>query len=849
MKKLLNVKSLFVLAAALFVTSCNNSLNMSEFKEKYETELEVGASIEDVEKPVLSKVVASSSREGVQSQTASTYVNGKFEDVLEAVGEEKFFALPYHTKSVWLRIDCSDDAGIEYIKCNEKTRYNVDGADLSNSSIADGIDSRVCNKKFLKGSGSRSAVFEYEFNENGLDGIVELTFTAVDYAGRESENSVTVSCIRDTYVTDYAGVDPSIDDYISRNNDNHWPDNWNNLNDWSRYMYMNEKSVDKFAEYNGQEYFSGCENFSADVYAGYSEDNLSLLVKNSDWHLYEGGDEGYSEIKTDWDTTRDYFIKTVTKDIAGNTASSIVCYPAIPRLLSVVYENPEGGTPKYVMNFESKVWECGKLTNYPSASYKTVYWNVDGSESLDNELTDDNCDDMVINNPDTSKIYAIRLYTEDSRYILSPVYTITAALTDSGVNSEIEGLYNQGTFEKMSAALNAARLPFIFNSSLSSSGYEKLYVTLKWGYEVSGATVTQESSALIYDRNDSSVKPEIIVPADSSYTYSYVVYGIKDGKLYNTGVKALSGQQGCSSLEVNYPYNADDRGKLKISVSGASLSDLVDSEGYYTIKASWNDLGGSKVKYIRANSLDTYFSYDQLQMDFAENGSSLSPITIKFEVTDKYGYTASTVLKRNLYERKYQYKITKNTSVPTEAYISYTAPQSHELGYTFIDELNPSSKKWGWETSSTTRISTGGESRKYSVENFYYNYGNKFIRLTGQSGYYYEPQYFYPKKDMSNVYGCIVSQQTEKVLFMSNEPVYVHTIYSAMDRGDSVYEWERWIPDEQKVNRKTFDLSSSSSTGIYQIDETDIPTGMYYRVLVHFADGTADISDVYRKAE
>ena len=100
----------------------------------------------------------------------------------------------------------------------------------------------------------------------------------------------------------------------------------------------------------------------------------------------------------------------------------------------------------------------------------------------------------------------------------------------------------------------------------------------------------------------------------------------------------------------------------------------------------------------------------------------------------------------------------------------------------------------------------------------------------------------------------------------SDVPFLVHTIYSPVNWGEDVSEWEYhsisiadgtsfgdFSPATEEMKFFETELSPECITGdhsqipYYYPFPRDIPEGMYYTAIVHYADGTALMSSIRQK--
>ena len=107
---------------------------------------------------------------------------------------------------------------------------------------------------------------------------------------------------------------------------------------------------------------------------------------------------------------------------------------------------------------------------------------------------------------------------------------------------------------------------------------------------------------------------------------------------------------------------------------------------------------------------------------------------------------------------------------------------------------------------------------------------------------YYLPFYFYPPKYFEDGFKCRQKNYIEGnrgLEILSDKPVLAHTFYSNVDLGDS---YEKWLFSGTETGIQCEDGSFT-----YEDENLDgVPAEKYYTTIIHYADGTVDMTKVKR---
>lgn len=129
----------------------------------------------------------------------------------------------------------------------------------------------------------------------------------------------------------------------------------------------------------------------------------------------------------------------------------------------------------------------------------------------------------------------------------------------------------------------------------------------------------------------------------------------------------------------------------------------------------------------------------------------------------------------------------------------------------------------------------------------------RYTQYTKASDVYYQdwmrtvdPAYSYPVYLYTGNNVCKSKNYQElhgKLQISHDRPCFVQTVCSAKDRGDNVDEWER---RGEKLNKQYF-FTESFKLSDYEPRLDDIPSGDYYRYIIHYADGSYQMTETKRK--
>jgi len=129
---------------------------------------------------------------------------------------------------------------------------------------------------------------------------------------------------------------------------------------------------------------------------------------------------------------------------------------------------------------------------------------------------------------------------------------------------------------------------------------------------------------------------------------------------------------------------------------------------------------------------------------------------------------------------------------------------------------------------------------QYTQNNFFSSMESNWF-VTVDPAYSY-PVYLYTGDNVCNSKNW--QEVNGKIQISHDRPCFVQTVCSAKDRGDdNYYEWER---RGEKLNKQYF-YTTSWKLSDYEPRLDDIPDGDYYRFIIHYADGSYQMTDTRRK--
>lgn len=136
------------------------------------------------------------------------------------------------------------------------------------------------------------------------------------------------------------------------------------------------------------------------------------------------------------------------------------------------------------------------------------------------------------------------------------------------------------------------------------------------------------------------------------------------------------------------------------------------------------------------------------------------------------------------------------------------------------------------------------------------NYGNKIVRvvpcysnISDNTAYFFTPVYFVPKYKKNpelKIQKKFFLQQGNSIMVFCDCPVLVHTYYSSKNLNDFYTDDEdvkTWYSKGIEITGENTVVTEYSSDFSYDIPFDKVPSGNYYTTIVHFADGTAKMTD------
>lgn len=299
----------------------------------------------------------------------------------------------HHVKSIWFYFEADDSGGgVESLEVREKLIRSTKGEAIGVSTV---FKTPYHNNGGLS---SFSGAFEYNF-KNASDGVVNLSFVAIDYSGNETSSEETFSKKIDLVKDNYIHLMSTI------NNDSIFfsdPDKRTvhyeffvkpvTSNDYDVYATDMDGTEyyegwgDRYSEYSG---YRGHHAKLLRVETGYSEDNLSPLPDSSlvyceggtyeDFWRNENHKDDFYRVSFDCDPYRDLYIRNVIADEVGNEYYSIYRIPKAIDVVSCEYET---------VNVERDVrYDAYEFESLETDTVESPVWKVRLSSAPMNENT------------------------------------------------------------------------------------------------------------------------------------------------------------------------------------------------------------------------------------------------------------------------------------------------------------------------------------------------------------------------------------------------------------------------------------------------------------------------------
>ncbi len=402
------------------------------------------------------------------------------------------------------------------------------------------------------------------------------------------------------------------------------------------------------------------------------------------------------------------------------------------------------------------------------------------------------------------------------------------------------------------------------------------------------------------NNDDSVVKTTVTIKADNSNLHSDSL--IKDNIPPNVPSKVSPGYIITENKVPRYTF------RLKMDYKGSSLliAPPVDYESgvqvpgsfnfYY---ASWNDdwtyrkpndseLAQMNKQTINFVNSDDFFSIpvkhlvgDYMFCIEAEDRAGnriVQPLKAELDDSKFYKYSRSSDVHYGWHRKNVMHKYSGDYVLHYDGDTYNWANTSSSLNHAAFEKYNSEEKTWELlsnkdndsmeavslkYSSSDKPLATGPIKLKSADTDCFIRYFIYFepFNISWPTDYDYNvcgPFYYYTGRASESLHSgseCALDECAVKdVNVLSNgvqiycdEPALVHTIYSSENLGNEMEKWLSFTYDHQEKGVTQIAGSYSTSPYYYAAPKADIPSGSYYVVIVHFADGTSMMSDVKRR--
>ena len=253
-------------------------------------------------------------------------------------------------------------------------------------------------------------------------------------------------------------------------------------------------------------------------------------------------------------------------------------------------------------------------------------------------------------------------------------------------------------------------------------------------------------------------------------------------------------------------------------------------------------LGGSKIDWNSPEIMTTYYKSSDSYCEFPFEGPDVKCLYI--QIMDKNGNT-----RENIYDAP-EYA-GKGTLTYSDSKFNLSCPNTLAKNVMKLTTQYFSDGKWK-NTSNIPSfygyipMTLSNDSTSFSVEpTFTTTEEESFVRLLIHELQYacYYPIYIYPKKYTTSNFSSSLkghTQGSQGPIIYTDQPVLAHTFYCSKNLGNSAEEWfSNGIETGIIQKSNTFTYTSDNLSGV--------PTGKYYTTVIHYADGTFEMTDVKQK--
>ncbi|WP_191014082.1 hypothetical protein [Treponema zioleckii] len=792
--------------------------------------------------------------------------------------------LNHHVKSVWIYVKATDEgSGISAFTVKEKLIRQKDSTVISLPTLY--------QTQFQNESGSLNfeSIFEYTFK--GIDdGVVNLAFSVKDMADNNTDFDKTSDLIKDTNCPlRLLGIDKNLKissstavtyniallqlavDSLGNGNDEVL--NTDFITDMAGGKYkksLNPTDGDKYTEkitIVSAEYSYDNENFTS-----IPEENITIKY-GVEYVVLTSMEGDFVYIQFTADKTKDVYLRVTAKDSVGNTGTETLFYNKAINIIACKKDSD-----KLTFTLDSALTDISDknigISGLAEANILGVSLYVEYTDSNGNIEKSEAMDNWVSNPSTVVEFTKIKFGGNNHNISNLPAgtykfYCIAAtAFLVFPLSSSYCG--EHFTFDPSQSASTAmpeeTSLPAGFlvktDTPVLNSGKRNLQVALVFG-TLSGKRYSRNSNytylvnyyhaktskADAYDGYatvpESSNSTEISLPCHyCSWNFEVVVIN-KNGNKRTSNTKTVDLSYDTVSPTFtsghNTSYSSSNATVLQTNIFKDEGDGLyTDSNGMVPVRYLYSytnaTLGGIKIDWDSPEIMTTYYKSGDNYCEFPFDGTSGKYLYM--QIRDKNGNTREQIYtapecagKGSLTYSGSSFKLScPNTLAEMEMYL--------KAQYV-------SDGKWV-ATSSTSSMTRSDDGTSFSANpTFTSTEKESFVRLLAHRNQYacYYPIYIYPGKYTASNFSCSLkgyTQASQGPIIYADKPVLAHTFYCSKNLGNSAEEW-LYNGIETGVVQKigTFTYTSDNLSGV--------PVGKYYTTVIHYADGTLEMTGVKQK--
>lgn len=777
--------------------------------------------------------------------------SGTFDSLIAnpSIGETGFFTDKYHVAKIYMNLDIYDlNGGLERVDVKEKLLYYDYGEDARNSSSE--YTSSIYASEFNVSDSHYTKQFVFDFNELLMDGIVEVTFVPVDVYGKEG-TSVVFSVVKDNEYSPYAEFHNDSYNQIVASNILATPEYGNITDAYTEDLHFYEErkkyiafkliGINEWASFNGRDYYTYPESYDFTIRLLDKNHNIiETKTKNQQSELSvfieecDGDFLYYFEEITGEETN---YIQIEIVDECGNNSIIEKMLPAVPEVALIEKRNDN-----YCIEFDfSKVDDFTE-----KEQYGLFYVVEDNSLDINNSPLPNStivyyADSLEIPVPeDDSKAVYYCVTSEDG--FSSGIKKITPDLCASYTSdTDYIPTFTASLFPER--IVNSGKLYIKIDITNYQNDYSLLYAQILDNYpSYPFDTVLSSQSNLI------TIAAGKMSPYPSSF--SVLVYGVKNGKVYKSNSSVIvvnnDAENDYARPSISCSFNSRKVAGNSIVLNiydnpNRNYTNLLNSEGKLKVTAYYRsgitngaslDLSEVKQKfdklecYFTPSDDETYcFPIDELYLN--DNIHLNNNICIYFFIEDVSGNEAYFCDDFEITTE--QISLTKTSNGDA---ITFNITNPEEYNYLFAEQFDSNTESW--ERKYTGRyLDTINSDTENILEN------GKFIKIWSSAGFLYSSNVTYWLYAQDTVCHTKSYIYNNMLTVIHDKPVFVHTIYSKIDFGSNIDDWERYCLN--KINPVVIDPAVTGTTfNNYDIDTAGIPKGCYYTVIMHYADGTSE---------